>query len=119
MQKVALRLRLSVAGARTQLIVVKGRRPKAPIMRFSSRRPREAGRGAGRGPRRTDARSVFHNPAGSAKITLGHVDYLASLFYRRGSHMPPLSSVLSLTVDSQDGAGVRVCADEQDRPDHD
>jgi NADP-dependent 3-hydroxy acid dehydrogenase YdfG len=31
----------------------------------------------------------------------------------------PSASVLSLTVDSQEGAGMRVCADEQDRGDHD
>src|SRR5208283_619666 len=27
---------------------------------------------------------------GSAKVTLGHVDYLACLFYRGGGHMPRL-----------------------------
>ena len=36
--------------------------------------------------------SIFWRPVlpGSAKVTLGHVDYLASLFYRGGGHMPRL-----------------------------
>jgi F-type H+-transporting ATPase subunit epsilon len=42
-----------------------------------------------------------------------------TLLHARAPRADALPSVLSLTVDSQDGAGVRVCADEQDCPDHD
>ena len=45
---------------------------------------------------------------------VGWRDYMGR--WRRCPHLP---SVLSLTVDSQGGAVVRVCGDEQDRSDHD
>jgi len=38
---------------------------------------------------------------GSAKVTLGHVDYLASLFYRGGGHMPRLSLELNRSRQQQ------------------
>jgi DNA polymerase-3 subunit epsilon len=47
------------------------------------------------------------------RVVVAHTAFDKVAIYQAGT------SVLSLTVDSQIGAGVRVCADEQDRTDHD